>query len=305
MKKSVLFLVVAVMICFLCACSNTIEDDGLVTVYLPVSRTNSSGATTTYRYNERGMMTAMENTDLCISYTYNEHGHITAVNRNWNTGSELTEYEYRYDDNQRVAAYTVKKGAETEFFCLEYDAAGNLTQFCREDGFFKITLASLAYRQDGKLSEIECSDGTKKTGMVSVDYDQDDRLIAIRPNWNVDENSYSDLFGNHTYLDYDDNGRISKIANYMGGSTGWVLSYTEQGVLDTVKTPNLSHVLIIDENGCIESVVRGSSYTYQAIRLTPEDAERALRLFDFPNTPIHCVNNIIYSFLPCPDFKYF
>ena len=310
MKKAVSLALVLVFMLCLGACGDSFT--GLVSVYLPVSRTNES-STTTYTYNQRGMLIEVRevlnsdnNLQYITHYTYNERDHLIKEMHTSPGGFTTCYYEYIYSDSGLITVYTKSWDNKntTEDYFLYYNSEGKLIQFSGT-AYGKDLLASLSWK-DGKLDKIMLQRNGKFQDAISVRYNDAGQITSITRNplcnTILDFDVLRAAFPRSYKFQYDQLGRITATGSY---SASWRLTYTESGILESAKDYQLNNVFLFDENGCISRVVDSSSdYTYQLFRLSKADAKQAEYLFGFPTAPILRVEDIHKSFTPYPAFSY-
>lgn len=322
MKKAVSFVFAVMLILSLVACNDSDVmptstptttapvDDGLVTVYLPIrcDRLDGVGEDIDYTYDEHGrIIEERRSTESSVyystlSYTYNEHGHVIEKKdfHLRNSRTILTNYDYTYSDTGLITGYTATTDGVSQTYSFSYDPSGNLTHFKVKNGPSSTVLAELSYSDNGKVGEITIFNDDEDNDVISIKYDHLDRIVGIRPSVSADD-VISGSIPTQVLVEYDSYGRISQ----LGGWSGHTLTYTDEGVLQSIKNAQLKNVVVLDENGCVSRVVGGSgTYIYQAFKLSKEDAERTRYLFDYPYLPILRIENIINSFIPYPQFIY-
>ena len=282
------------------------------TVYLPKEKTSYMDdgqlmSKTTYEYDDRGLMlketvyaqvtetTYDEKEDVYISkyfpcddiadiarsWTYDDYGNLTSYRYSTLNDDGVLEpsmwydFTYTYDDEGKVTVfrYRYERSGQgviaDDEYTADYDAAGNVVK--------------LWSKPTGSDEEPQC--------VADYTYDDQSRLTSfhlhekILYDFTYDANgqlqTYTGKFGSNDILrfdcafTFDGAGRLIKEESAIEPHN-FFLSYTyEDGVLTDV-AQRAESVFELDEQGnAIRPVGEGYQYSYQAIELSPADADLA------------------------------
>ncbi len=233
------------------------------------STTDTSGVTTYYVYESRGLLLYEYQMDYTgLYYLYDALGRQTGVlplmysaslsNFIARTGAESVSYTYDPQTNRLTTITTA-----TTTYTFTYDAFGNTTSIKAGDS----TLVTYTYNQNnGKLLQIQY--GTGKT--VNYTYDALDRVKEICYNDGT-ESEHSDLYtytasGALHSVKYTESGRLY-LYNY--DSKGQIIGYTECGKDASGEyTAQLQNFYTYDEmdriqywQGSFDYIANGTTYS--------------------------------------------
>lgn len=271
----------------------------LITEKREYSSDGELSSTTTYTYDERGLLLSLvydsagsDLSDESNTYTYNEHGHLisSVISIPEQNILRTGAYEYSYNEDGTVRSCFGFFGEGTNLY-LEYDAEGRFTKatttyFTGE--LWDFILCS--YNSKDLLSSVTIQ-SPESTVKYTFSYDDQDRLTKIG---GLDD----------YYCQYNSSGKPVWENDRQ-------YTYSESdGVLEKIEHSYVNHTYTLDELGRVTSVTpedgMRTEYEYITVELSKEDMYMARRYRNVVNQDAGMeayLHGIELYFLPLPNVE--
>lgn len=332
MKKWLPLLLVLLLGLTACKEDHSVIQKDTVTVYLPVAKITYDDSDqilnqVTYTYDERGLLLT-ESIDLpesfsewddssssyittympcdgvadqVYTYSYDEQGNLTSYRYDDSTGGyALSRYTYTYGEDSKILSFrreyidTIWKRNSDVTYTVEYDGAGNAVRLTSVDENGEAVVhGEYSYDAQGNLITAVLYKDTPGKYTYNFTYNESGALTSFTDSSKLFDYRYS----------YNEDGLLICEENTV--STGAPIEYTYQdGVLSGVQQGE--DKFLLDENGNATQIAgQAPRYTYQAVELRPEDAERARSTWiaQNPNPYMSSIHVSIFTGYPDVFFR--